>query len=151
MPTGAGCPTCRARHVVPSRLPHVSWSVLASWEDLPSLCWCFAPPSHLLLYLRHLFRTSCLKLGQLPALQAVGVFSGICDSIKSLPCILNSLHLKNYASYQGWGRREQCSRALSILRFFFGLFGAAPAAYGSSQARGPVEAAAAVLCHSYQI
>ena len=33
--------------------------------------------------------------------------------------------------------------------FFFFLFRAAPTAYGSSQARGPIGAAAAGLCHSH--
>ena len=36
-----------------------------------------------------------------------------------------------------------------LLTFFFCLFGAAPTAYGGSQARGLIRAVAASLCHSY--
>ena len=36
-----------------------------------------------------------------------------------------------------------------ILLLFLPFFRAAPAAYGSSQARGRIEAAAASLCHSH--
>ena len=33
--------------------------------------------------------------------------------------------------------------------FFFSLFGAAPMAYGDSQARGPIGGVTAGLCHSH--
>ena len=36
-----------------------------------------------------------------------------------------------------------------FISFYFLLFRAAPAAYGGSQARGPVGATAAGLCHSH--
>ena len=36
-----------------------------------------------------------------------------------------------------------------VLGIFFGFFRAIPAAYGSFQARGPIGAAAASLCHSH--
>ena len=46
---------------------------------------------------------------------------------------------------------QGCGSILSMLLsfFFFGLFWAAPTAYGNSQARGPIKAAAAGLHHSH--
>ena len=42
------------------------------------------------------------------------------------------------------------SHKLFIFFFFFGLFIATLAAYGGSQAKGPIAAAAASLCHSHR-
>ena len=49
------------------------------------------------------------------------------------------------------GEKEPCGEGwyLFLCLFLFLLFRAAPAAYGSSQARGPVRATAAGLYHSH--
>ena len=44
-------------------------------------------------------------------------------------------------------RWKPCSYLLFIFYFYFLLFRATPMTYGSPQARGPIVAAAASLCH----
>ena len=45
--------------------------------------------------------------------------------------------------------QSQWNKATQIYFFFPPFYGATPAAYGSSQTRGQVRAAAASLCHSH--
>ena len=63
------------------------------------------------------------------------------------PCFKPWSHIK------GAGRTNSMSLGFSPLSVpritFFGLFRAAPTAYGSSQPRGQIRAAAAGLCHSH--